>query len=376
MKTLQTWIFLLGAIFAAPDATPAEFRLGLFYGKEIRACVFSVTQGEYMLVADGKTIAVARMGNMFHIALNGDLLEIRDTLQSYGAFHSVHCKGVSENNVFQVRPVSPPQPAKESDDDLVLTATDFTISLVNYIDLEKYLAGTVESEGGAGAGIEFYKAQAILARTYAVKNFTRHAPQGFNLCDGVHCQAYNGKSRMNPLIYEAALSTKDLVLATKDSTAVTIAYHGNCGGLTSSASMAWNDDLPYLVSVPDPFCTGSAQHEWRKTITLTAWNDYLAKKGIIGSQPTDFILTDGARAKYTGPENNPLALATIRNDLNLRSSFFTLEPAGDNMIIHGYGSGHGVGLCQDGAIQMARVGYTYIDILMYYFHNLIIISRP
>lgn len=376
MTSLKARFLLTGILLSTLFARPAEFRLGLFHGREIRACVFSVSEGEYMLIADGKQIGVARPGNMFHIALSGSSLDVRDTTQSYGVFHHLSFKGVSGKNVFQIRPISPTLAAKESDDDLQVTGNDFTIFLVNILDLEKYLAGTVESEGGPNAGIEFYKAQAILARTYAVKNFTRHAHEGFNLCDGVHCQAYKGKSRLNPLIYEATLATEGLILASPDGNPVTIAYHGNCGGVTSSASMAWNDDLPYLVSIRDHFCTGSAQHEWTKVLSTDEWESYLAKKKLAGTLPTDFILTDKVRQKYTGPANAKIALSSIRQDLNLKSSFFTLKPSGDQMIIHGYGYGHGVGLCQDGAMQMAKAGYGYVDILMYYFNGLTITKRP
>jgi stage II sporulation protein D len=375
MTTLKALFLLAGILMSTLLAWSAEFRLGLYNAKEIRACVFSVTEGEYVLIGNGKQIGVAQQGNMFHIALSGANLDVRDTTQFYGVFQSLTFKGVSGDNAFLIRPVNPTLEAKESDDDLQLTGNDFTIFLVNILSLEKYLAGTVESEGGPGAGLEFYKAQAILARTYAVKNFTRHALQGFNLCDDVHCQAYKGKSR-HPLIHEATLATTGLILSTPDSDAVTIAYHGNCGGVTSSASMAWNNDLPYMVSIHDPFCTGSTQHEWTRSLPSAEWNSYLVKKNLAGTLPTDFILAGHTRQKYTGPSNAQIALATIRQDLKLKSAFFTLQPVNDQIVIHGYGYGHGVGLCQDGAMQMARVGYNYVDILMFYFRGLTIIKRP
>ncbi len=79
-----------------------------------------------------------------------------------------------------------------------------------------------------------------------VKNFTRHAIHGFNLCDGVHCQAFNGKSHMNRIIYDAVNQTEDKILVDETGNPIMTAYHANCGGLTCSASMAWNKDLPYL----------------------------------------------------------------------------------------------------------------------------------
>jgi stage II sporulation protein D len=347
----------------------AEMRLGLFYGNEIQAIVFSVVDGEYILAGDGHQVAVIRRGTMFHIALTLNGLTVDDTLQSYGTFHKLVFQGISSGNIFQIKPVFPSLPSKESEDNLSLGMKDKSIQVINILDIEKYIPGTVESEGGSNTVPEFYKAQAVLSRTFAVKNFTRHAREGFNLCDGVHCQAYNGKSRMNPKIYDAVLETRDLILFDLGGNPIVTAYHANCGGTTCSASMAWNKDLPYLVSIRDPFCVGSLQHDWTRSMPVEEWNHYLEKKGIPAGLASHLTISGTARQKFLDPDPHRLSLSTIREDLKLKSSFFSLQTINGTVLFQGHGYGHGVGMCQEGAMEMARVGYTYVDILMFYFHN-------
>jgi stage II sporulation protein D len=94
-----------------------------------------------------------------------------------------------------------------------------------------------------------------------------------------------------------------------------------------------------------------------------------------GGTAVNLTLNGSGRQKYLDPDHHTLLLSVIRDDLKLKSSFFTLEMADDSVRIHGHGYGHGVGLCQDGAIEMARVGYSCEDILMFYFHNVKLVNR-
>jgi stage II sporulation protein D len=354
----------------------ADIRIGLYYGNNVQSVVFSVVEGEYMLSGDGRQIAVVRKSTMFHIEMSGSGMVVSDTLQSYGTYLKLEFKGVSTGNVFQVKPVFPSLPSKESDDNLTIGMRDRSLQLINILDLEKYVPGTVEAEGGSNAGIEYYKAQAVITRTFAVKNFTRHATQGFNLCDGVHCQAFKGKSHMNRLIYDAVSQTANKILVDETGNPIMTTYHANCGGITCSASMAWNKDLPYLLSVHDPFCDGSSLRNWTKSIPLADWNNYLAQKGVPPGSENLQAISGADRQKFLYPERQKVSLTMLRDDFKLKSSLFTIEESNGNIILHGHGYGHGVGLCQEGAIEMAKVGYSCIDILMFYFHGVTLVNRP
>jgi stage II sporulation protein D len=366
-NTLLINIFL---IFFICSANAAEIRIGLFYGKAVQSFVFTVVEGEYILSGDNRQLALIRKGAIFHIDITGSQLVVNDTLQSYGAYMRLDFSGVSSENVFQIKPVFPSLPSKESDDNLTIGVLDNAMQIVNILGLEKYIPGTVETEGGSNAPDEYYKAQAVIARTFAIKNFHRHAHEGFNLCDGVHCQAYNGKSWLNTKIYAAALFTKNQILVDVNGQPVITAYHANCGGITASASVVWNKDLPYLVPVNDPFCNASPHRNWIKSITIDKWNAYLDQKFALGPLTPSAITTSAGRQKYLDPVNHKLLLTDIREDLKLKSSFFTIEQKNDTLVIRGHGYGHGLGLCQEGAMEMARVGYTYVDILMFYFRGL------
>jgi stage II sporulation protein D len=349
-------------------ATGAEIKIGLFYGTHIESMVFTTIEGEYLLYGDGQKIAVIGKGVIFHIENSASGLEVHDTAGSFGSFKELIFKGVSNTNIFQVKPVFPALPAKESEDDLTVRF-DGSLTMINNLEIEKYIPGTVETEGGSSALPEYYKAQAVIARTFALKNILRHAHEGFNLCDGVHCQAYNGKSRMNKEIYKATRSTENEILIDFHGEPVMTAYHANCGGITGNASAVWNRDLYYLIPVNDPFCNRSSHTNWTKTITRETWNEYLIQKNLT----VDMIIPVSQavnRQKYLDPQNQRLLLTDIRKDLGLKSSFFTIVVQDTSVVIRGHGYGHGLGLCQQGAMEMARVGFTYIDILMFYFTNL------
>jgi stage II sporulation protein D len=375
MRYLKSFTIFALLLIVSGLLHAADIRVGLFNGNNVQSVVFSVVEGEYMLSGDGRQIAVVRKSTMFHIEMSGSGMVVSDTFQSYGTYMKLEFKGVSASNVFQVKPVFPSLPSKESDDNLTIGMRDRSLQLINILDLEKYIPGTVEAEGGSNAGIEYYKAQAVITRTFAVKNFTRHATQGFNLCDGVHCQAYNGKSHMNRLIYDAVNQTVNKILVDETGNPIMTAYHANCGGITCSASMAWNKDLPYLPSVHDPFCDASSLRNWTKSIPLADWNNYLSQKGVpVGSENLQAI-TGAGRQKYLYPEMQKVSMTMLRDDFKLKSSFFTIEESNGTVILHGHGYGHGVGLCQEGAIEMAKVGYTYLDILMFYFHGVTLADR-
>jgi stage II sporulation protein D len=369
MAYKPTILVVITLLISALPSHGADVAIGLFYNRDVQSVVFSTVEGEYLLTGNGRQVAVIRQGDILHIERTASGMEVHDTLQSYGVFANLVFTGVSGNNVFQVKPVFPALPAKESDDDLSVSPFNDALLLINRLSLEKYIPGTVETEGGSNAGTEYYKAQAVLTRTFAVKNFHRHAHEGFNLCDGVHCQAFNGKSRMNARIYTAARSTQDEILTDRTGSPIIAAYHACCGGITGTASTEWNRDLPYLRPVRDPFCVKSEHRNWIKSITLADWNAYLQKKGYFGEPESLYGTDEMGRQKYLDRENNKLQLTEIRNDLKLKSSFFHVEPGNGSVALRGHGYGHGLGMCQEGAMEMARVGYTYVDILMFYFSH-------
>jgi stage II sporulation protein D len=246
------------------------------------------------------------------------------------------------------------------------------MTLVNGVDFDKYLAGVVETEAGPNAHPEFYKAQSILCRTYAMKHLERHLSEGFSLCDGPHCQAYTGKSFNNPQILESILETSGLVLADYNFKLITAAYHSNSGGQTQRASDVWLTDVDYLQSVVDPYSLHQPNAKWSDTISFREWKAYLLKNGMesVKKIPGEILYIEQMRRKkYFILDKDSLRMTKIREDWGFRSSFFDMFPEGDSILIWGKGYGHGIGMSQEGAMKMAGDGYRYKDILHFYYYQ-------
>ncbi|MZP56014.1 MAG: SpoIID/LytB domain-containing protein, partial [Bacteroidales bacterium] len=152
------------------------------------------------------------------------------------------------------------------------------------------------------------------------------------------------------------------------------AFHSNCGGETASSGDVWLTGQPYLKSVKDPYCNNSRNARWKKVLSLNDWISYLNKSGL-KEKPDEVLKINFAQSTrktdyMTG--NFSLPLQKIRDDLDLRSTFFSVRVEGDSVILDGKGYGHGVGLCQEGAMAMAEKGFDYRQIIYFYFEGVII----
>jgi stage II sporulation protein D len=149
------------------------------------------------------------------------------------------------------------------------------------------------------------------------------------------------------------------------------AFHSNCGGETASAAEAWVTELPYLKKITDPYCLTERNAEWSTTIPAATWKLFLSKSGYIGNVNDPVLLTfsqHGGRKPFFEPTDSiKVPVTVIRTEFALRSSFFSFEPAGQIITVKGRGYGHGVGLCQEGAMVMAKNGRTCEEIISFYY---------
>ena len=246
---------------------------------------------------------------------------------------------------------------------------------VNLVDEERYLAAVVQAEGGYNGHPEYKKSQAVIARTYAWMHTDRHADEGYQLCDDVHCQVYKGRS-VTPDIDSAVTSTGGEVIASADSVMVFTPFHSNCGSETVPSDWVWLTNQAHLVSVIDPYCSFSRNAVWEKSISTTEWIDYLVSNGASSaSLLQDLSFSQPARRQFLESGGLKISLARVRGDLALRSAFFSVKHVGDSVVLSGRGYGHGVGLCQEGAMVMAQRGYNYRQILNFYYNNILILNR-
>jgi stage II sporulation protein D len=148
--------------------------------------------------------------------------------------------------------------------------------------------------------------------------------------------------------------------------------------MTTDAFRVWKAPLPYLQPVSDPFCSNSPNAKWEKVIKRDEWIAYLISRGFQREQiqQSGLNFSPSVREKFFMLGDKRSEMTDIRKDLKLRSAWFSVTTEGDSVFLRGKGYGHGAGMCQEGAMEMAKKGYVYVDILHFYFTDVIIDSIP
>lgn len=221
---------------------------------------------------------------------------------------------------------------------------------------EEYVAAAVAGEVGAiSKHPELLKAMAVVARTFAAANPGRHARDGFDFCEYPHCQRIQ-EAGVTPRIRELVESTEAELLWWEGRPAQ-VFYTGHCGGQSEAASTWWPGlNAPYLRSQPDTFCLAQGRRGW--SADLTARQLEIVTRAPSGR--VQQLKLDGVVAGFD-------AVRQWSQDA-LKSAWFEIRPAGAGRFhVEGFGTGHGVGLCQVGATERAAQGHTYQQILRAYF---------
>jgi stage II sporulation protein D len=371
MSRLKILLVCILTVFGT--VASAQVKIRLFSNQSPGSAVFSVTNGKYELnTFNGETVIVSKGEPVIISRLNGKLAVKTRNSEGF-VCDSAILAGKTGDDYFSLR-INGNSPVRQYySGDLSCFPDLGTLILINTCNIEKYISGVVKAEGGSGKNLEYFKTQAVIARSYMYKYFDKHLTDWYNVCDNTHCQAFNGLS-FDTLLNRAVLETHGLVILAQDSTLIISAFHSNCGGETSSSEDVWLTSQSYLKSVVDPFCLTSRNATWEKSLTLNDWVTYLRKSGYEGKTDDPSIfnfvqksrLTDYKVGSYTMP------LRTIRTELNLRSTFFSVVASGDSIILKGRGYGHGVGLCQEGAIAMASKGFNYQQIIDFYYFDVLI----
>ncbi len=343
-------------------------RLRIFADQTPVSAVFSVIKGEYELNTFSDNNWIVKAGTLVAISKFNDRLAVKVMNDKGIICDSVLLSGRTGKDIFSVRTYGKTQLKQSYSGDLKCLPDFSTLLFINICDIESYIAGVVKSEGGSGKNPEYFKTQAVIARTYLYRYFDKHVADHFNLCDNTHCQAFNGLTS-DSLIIRAAFETKGEVILGPDTLPIIAAFHSNCGGETSPSEDVWLASQTYLKKVKDPYCLTSRNARWNKSISLEEWIAYLRKSGYTGDTGNTSLLNFSQITRSTDYKagNFSLALRQIRNDLSLRSTFFSVAVVGDSVIFKGRGYGHGVGLCQEGAMAMADKGFNYSQIIAFYY---------
>ncbi len=240
--------------------------------------------------------------------------------------------------------------------------------IINDVSQDNYLAGVVQSEaGGASDNVEFFKVQAICCRSYMYRFINKHAKDGYNLCDDVNCQVYLSRAN-KPQCIEGAASTNGEIIVDENDKIIETLFHSNSGGQTSNSEDVWSNKIPYLRSVVDSFSLNMPNAKWEKEITQKQWLNYFKGKGINTKKNKDELLSfsqsQGRKTDILG-----VPLTQIRKDFNLKSTYFDVIVWGSNIKLKGRGYGHGVGMSQEGAVNMCESGYEYWEVIEFYYKD-------
>jgi stage II sporulation protein D len=356
-------------------ATAVSVRV--FSTKVVRSFIFSPVAGTYDVYGDGALLTNSDLPGIFQLNLEDDFIVLKTFEKTIGKYSSLKMVSKQWSGVFKIKSLSPETKVRTYEDDLTITiASDKKqLLLINKVDLEKYIGGVVESESGTRTSLEYYKLQSILCRTYFLAHSNRHAAEGFQVCDDVHCQAYLSRT-VDKDVKTGVWATRGLVIVDSDLNLITAAFHSNCGGQTVASQDVWAMPTTFLKSIKDTFCLNQAHAHWKRTIPLEDWKTYLQMKHNYPTSDSSKVYDantfdqSNGRAIYFTDKDLKIPLKTIRSDFQLKSTYFSIEQKGDNIIFNGRGYGHGVGLCQEGAMRMANLKYSYMDILNFYYKDI------
>ena len=277
---------------------------------------------------------------------------------------------------------------------LKLTATDNFIEVVNYIDLEDYLKGVISKEMPLGVGtenLEALKALTICARTYATLRM-QEGKSIYDIFDDTRAQMYGGKDAESPLSDRAVEETSGMILSYANEPAV-VFYSSTCGWHTAAVHNVFtNEEYPYLQCVADgnePYCKISSRYQWEEIYSKDLLIDRLIDAALIKDDSYNFEeisinskfdcgRVDELEILLEDLDGEEISVKIYGNDIrgvlhtgdgksDLWSTLFDISDEGDKIIIDGNGYGHGVGLCQWGAIYLSQEGWNYEDILEHYF---------
>ena len=339
-----------------------------------------------VLFNDEKEIAIIKNGNILTFSPNGRSVNLSISDKTFESkYFELKSQTTDKSISFD---------GKKYNGLLKIISDGGNVKVINRISMEDYLKGVVPAEMPTGSGDSYFqalKAFAICARTYAVMKMG-NGNALFDVYLDTRDQVYNGTNVENPLSDKAVDETKNLIL-TYDGKSATVFYSAACGGHTENAGNVFaGKEEPYLKGVKDgdpPNCSIEPGFNWQEKYTAKTIVDRLKSAGYISSE--NYILKDievisrfeSGRVnilqitlnKISGGEkiiklignNIRSIIRTADNKHILRSTMFNISFNNGEVIIEGKGNGHGVGLCQWGAIRQSIEGKNYKQILSFYF---------
>jgi len=253
------------------------------------------------------------------------------------------------------------------------------LTVVNTLDLEQYLYGVVPKEAPAQWQMAALRAQAIVARTYALYKRSRQPNRDYDVAaQYVRDQHYEGYSAEHPRTTQAVDDTRGLVLTCRGDLIPTY-YHAESAGYTENSEDVWSSSHPCLRAVRAQMYPASPYLQWSVSLALQDIRSALAKRGhgvgpIHRLEPIQHSATGRITLLKIGHKWGETVIRGTDFRLALgpeviRSTLFTVQIRDGRALFTGQGWGHGVGLCQWCSQGMAESGYDYEAILTHYYQG-------
>lgn len=248
------------------------------------------------------------------------------------------------------------------------------LHFITELPFEKYIEGVVVSEIGKDWNMEAMKAQAVISRTYAVYQKGLNAGKDYHITSSVLHQVYKGDNA-DETVGRAVKETTGEIL-TYEKKPVETFYHSTCTDKTELPEEVWGKSYPYLKSVSCMDKNSPYEH-WVRRFSVAEIEKALNIKGIKGISISSFTSTGRVKMLRVVTESSELEVKAV--DLRkllgykeLPSTQFSVSITGSEVVFEGSGYGHGVGLSQWGALELANEGKNYKEILQYYYPGTIL----
>jgi stage II sporulation protein D (peptidoglycan lytic transglycosylase) len=375
-----------------PVGRDPEIRIGLVTG----AATASVGGGSPLAVTqpDGSHLWMIPAGEVWQVTLSGSSFSLASRGWTSAQLESVTLAPADANGLVRVN-------GRSYRGMVVLLGGEGGLTVVNRVGIESYLQGVVSAEMGRRGSTEqaALDAQAVVSRTYALRNLGRWKAKGFDLTASIADQVYYGQGAETPEGRMAVAATRGRML-TYNGAPIEAFFYSTCGGRTADAAEVFRGGgRPYLRSIPDQsetgsvYCSISPRYHWREEWTGESLRNTLQRNlpPVGGVRSEDVKEVTDVRVARRSPSGRVEQLAiglggpeirvdgpSIRQVMRLstgeplRSTVFNVVTTGGgqrvtHLTIDGMGAGHGVGFCQWGAVGRARAGQGYAQILAAYF---------
>lgn len=361
-----------------PDFSVTPLKIAL--DTEQEQARFSLRSGHLRVHSPSGVVDLGALQGDFEVKAHTGGFELWHQGASLGRFQghlsvdnqseTLHINGKSYRGDLELRP-APAQPDR--------------LQVINTVLLEDYLRAVVPSESPASWPIESLKAQSLAARTYAVANWGKNKAQGFDMRDDTSDQVYKGLESEHPRTNQAVEATRGRILAYQGRP-ITALFFSTSGGHTDSSLEVWGTALPYIQPVPD-FDQASSRYRWTLKRSAATLSDAARKLGhdlgtLHSIEPLSH--TPQGRVKtlrLSGTSGSAVVNANrFRFAARLYSTLWQVERQGQGpsaqFVFKGGGWGHGLGMSQWGARQLAADGWQGDAIARYYYTDVEIIDLP